>query len=80
MFNQLMTVSQALTVTPADVNGDGAVDLVVPIYGGAGVVWLQSDGGAVPSFTARNVVADGSGLPGALQAAVTDFGTEWAAT
>jgi len=62
-ISPLPSVADGVTsVYPADVNGDGAIDIVWGSYLNDRIGWLQSDGAADPSFTPvviDDIVADG---------------------
>lgn len=67
-------IDRAADVHPADVNGDGHIDVLAVSALNDTLAWYQNDGNAVPGFTERLIVSDRSGASSVITADVDNDG------
>ena len=65
------TTTAIITATIVDVNSDGFLDILVPLYGGTTVSWYESDGALTPSFTQHTISSVTGSAP--VQSVATDM-------
>lgn len=63
-FTRRIIDSQAdnvISAAPADVNGNGHVDIIAAVFGEGVILWYENDGSAEPQFTRRAVTIAATG-------------------